>query len=186
MVAIPSWAWRWIGYGLLALTVIGVGIRIGYIWQHGQVVELRAQKAAAARVERAQSVSLAHVTQTSQHAEAAAQGTLRAQATRTRKAIVRYVHDPSHPVPVPCVSWGMLRLHDAAVAGVDPGDLVPPPGEPTDACSSVKTSDFMATIVDNYAAARENAEQLDALEADINARVAALLAPDGTAVSVAP
>ena len=66
---------------------------------------------------------------------------------------------------VACVSYGLVRVLDAAVLGVDPASLPLPPDVTDDTCTALKASDLAASIADNYGTAEANAEQLDALEA---------------------
>ncbi len=70
-----------------------------------------------------------------------------------------------------CVPVGLVRLLDAAALGVDPADLVLPAGQSDDTCSSVRASDLARSVVGNYGIARQNAEQLDQLIADIRERM---------------
>ena len=103
--------------------------------------------------------------------DAATQQALAAHATVVTKEIPVYV--TTHQDATGCVTWGMLRVHDAAATGVDPASLQPPGGQSDDACSAVKPSAFAAAVAGNYAVALANAAQLNDLEADIRGRVAA-------------
>lgn len=71
-----------------------------------------------------------------------------------------------------CVTYGLVRLHDAAALGVDPSTLQLPAGKSDDDCTSLKASDLAAGIVSNYGVSHQNAEQLNALIADVKARAA--------------
>lgn len=82
---------------------------------------------------------------------------------------------PAQDADVHCITWGLVRLHDAAALGADPAGLVPPAGQPDDACAPVKASDLASAIVVNYGVARQNAEQLDALIAAVHDRDAAAI-----------
>jgi hypothetical protein len=65
--------------------------------------------------------------------------------------------------------WGFVRLLDAAASGADP-DLVRAaiaPGQPDDAASGIALSDFVALLAQNFGAARDNADQLSALQAAV-------------------
>ncbi len=65
---------------------------------------------------------------------------------------------------VPCISWGLVRVLDAAVLGVSPDALSLPPGKSDDTCSSISAAELAASIVSNYGTAQGNAEQLTALQ----------------------
>lgn len=91
-------------------------------------------------------------------------------ALATQAAVVKQKR-PSH-VPVPamppvapgCVTYGLVRQHDAAALGVDP-DSLPLPAAATDgACSPVTDAALADAIGDNYAAARANAQELTDLQ----------------------
>lgn len=175
MFGLPSWAWKAIGYAVIVLTVLGCGAKLMSIWDAGKIAGY--QKTIATG--KAQVAQVAAVTKTitvaDQAKETTAQAALTAQHTTFSKEISVHVSASPSP-PVGCVTWGMLRLHDAYVLGVDPSSLGDPTAQPDDACSTVAPSVFMAAINDNYHAARANAEQLDALIADVQARTAAVAA----------
>lgn len=72
-----------------------------------------------------------------------------------------------------CVTYGLVRVLDAASQGVGPADLGLPAGQSDDACSPLKASDLAAGVAENFGIARQNAQQLDGLIADVRARVEA-------------
>jgi hypothetical protein len=69
------------------------------------------------------------------------------------------------------VPWGAVRLFDAAASGSDPGLVAPAiaPGQPDDAASGIPLSRFVAVLAQNFGAGRDNADQLKALEAAVQA-----------------
>lgn len=169
MFGLPTWAWKTIGYAVIALTILGVGLRIASVWDQHTIATLKANNVAAAAQAHATTVAQKQITVVDAKAETTAQATIKAQAVVVHKRIASHV--ASTPITtVGCVTWGMLRVHDAAVTGDSPDSLEPPAGQPDNACSTISPSDFMAVIADNYDAARANAEQLNSLEADLNAR----------------
>lgn len=85
------------------------------------------------------------------------------------KEVPRYV--TAHQDAVGCVTYGLVRLHDAAVLGVDPSTLELPPGKSDDACSPVKPSDLGRALAAEIGAFRQNAGQLDALIANVRETV---------------
>ena len=177
----PLWAWKLIGYAVIALTLMGVGAKLMSVWDAGSIAKYKATLAAQTAAVRQVTAVTTLLTKDDQAKEVLAQGALASQTKTITKEITRYVPRPGPSVSVPCVSNGMLRVHDAAVLGRDPGEILPPAGQPDDACSSVAAADFMATIAANYGAARQNAEQLNALEDDIKSRssvVAAAAKPE--------
>lgn len=108
-------------------------------------------------------------------AEVTAQGSI-AQNTRTiTKEVTQYVHDyvpvpgPTQTVTVGCITYGFVRVLDAAVFGVDPASLPLASGQSDDACTSIDAAALARAIVGNYGIARSNAEQLDALIAAVKA-----------------
>lgn len=72
-----------------------------------------------------------------------------------------------------CITYGLVRVIDAAVHGVSASDLPLPAGKSDDACAPVSAADLARSIVDNYGTARANASQLDDLEAFSRAAKAA-------------
>lgn len=70
-----------------------------------------------------------------------------------------------------CVTYGLVRVLDAAALGTDPADLELPAGQSDDACAPVKASDLAASVAENYGTARQNAQQLDALIEDTRSRI---------------
>lgn len=94
--------------------------------------------------------------------------------TLTEKVPV-YVHDQ---IPVPgCVSYGLVRVLDAAALGAQPEDLPLPAGVTDDTCSPLKPSDLARGVAKNYGLARQNAGQLDGLIADVKERMSIINEP---------
>jgi hypothetical protein len=81
------------------------------------------------------------------------------------------VHVPATSHPRACVTLGFLRHLDAAGLGLDPSDVGATAGQPDDACSALSPADAAAAIGDRFTDARANAEQLDALIADVRRRI---------------
>lgn len=76
------------------------------------------------------------------------------------KEIPIYVQDTSA-----CLTYGLIRVLDAAALGADPKDLILPTGEYNDTCAPVKATDLANNVVANYKSATQNAEQLGTLQA---------------------
>jgi hypothetical protein len=161
-------------YAAVAALLFGGGFKLAHDLDQGTIQHMKAAEAQAAADAQKQARSIeqqqAQISNLTGAAEASAQEALQARARVVTKEITHYVTAAQDARG--CVTWGMLRLHDAAALGVDPASLQPPSGQSDDACSPVKPSDFAAGVAGNYAVAHENAEQLDALEADIRQRVA--------------
>ncbi len=124
----------------------------------------KAEEAAArhsARVVAAQSA----VAATASLHEAAAQVQIRTVYRTIHDEVHVYVTNASDARCV--VPVGFVRIHDAAAGGVPPGPETP--GQPDDAPSGVALSAVASTVADNYGAAVENAQQLTALQAWIEA-----------------
>jgi len=176
---LPLWAIKAIGGVLLALALAGAGARLAHNWYAPQLKGYKQQAAATQSQARATAKVQTMLTKVDAPAEAKAQTAISRQTQIIIKEVPVYVSSSPLP-PVGCVTNGMLRLHDAAVLGIDAAG-VPPPARQSDAsCSTTSPSDFMAGIVNNYASARANAEQLNSLEADIKARADAIApTPEG-------
>lgn len=158
-----------------AVLVFVGGFKLSHDLDQGTIQKMKAAEATAEAQAQTQARTIeqkdAAVAQANGQAEAAAQAALAARAQVITKEVTHYVTvaQDAHG----CVTWGMLRLHDASALGVDPATLLPPAGQSDDACSPVKPSVFSAAIAGNYAVALANAQQLNDLEADIRSRVAA-------------
>ncbi len=165
---------KWAGYGVVVLVLVATLLGVKYEWDQGrQAVKIvhAAKAVAATQVKAVQAVD---------KPAAAAEGAEQTKIILRTRTLIKKVPTYVSTSPAPargCITWGMLRLHDAAVLGVDPASLQPPAGEPDDACSAVDPAAFMAGVASNYGAAEANAEQLNALEKDLNARAAAVRVP---------
>ena len=172
----PIWAMKLIGLLVIAAVIFGCGMRLMSQLDAGSIAKYKATIAAQTAVVKQVTAVTTLITKDDQTKELMAQNVVSDQTKTITKEITRYVPRPGPSVSVPCVSNGMLRVHDAAVLGVDPSTILPPAASPDDACSTVAASDFMADVAANYGIARANAEQLNALEADIKSRSAAVAA----------
>jgi hypothetical protein len=152
---------------MLALVLVGTALGVKHEWDLGQAARVQVKQVVA--TSKAQLVAVAKVDQAATAAEPKAQAIVVTRYKTLVQKVPTYV-----PVSSPCIPWGLVRLHDAAAAGVDPSTLQPPASAADDACSDVAPDAFMATVVANYGLAAQNAEQLNALEADLRARAAAV------------
>lgn len=187
----------WI-YPLLVAAIFGGGYYEGATVTHKADLGIYNALVAADASAKAEAIS---VTATAQKAvdavalaaankEASAQATLAANyAAIARKVSLHVTAKQDAAAAAPgaapsCVSYGLLRIHDAAVLGVDPASLPLPAGATDDACSTVAPSALGAGLVDNYGIARANAEQLNSLEAAVVAQDAVKLqaGPDAAPV----
>lgn len=162
-------------FAAIAAMLLGCGFAGGLRWDEGVIQRMKADDARAALQARQQADQItaadAALANANAAKDAATQQALATHATVVTKEIPVYV--TAHQDATGCVTWGMLRVHDAAALGVDPSSLQPPGGQSDDACSTVKPSAFAAAVAGNYAIAIANAAQLNDLEADIRGRVAA-------------
>lgn len=155
------------GSGLLALVLAGTIFWVKHEWDLGQsAIQIVHQ---AQRVVVAQKAAVAKTDHLAAHQEQAAQTRIVYRTRTLEKEIVTHV-----PTSVPCIPWGIVRLHDAAVLHQDPASLPTPAGQPDDACSDVAPRAFVDTVISNYGIADQNAEQLNALEKDVTDRAKAV------------
>ena len=133
-------------------------------------LEVKYAQAQAAAVVQAKAVQAAEdtVSLNAAVAEAAAQQKIVTQTITVTKEVVRHVTDR-----VACVSVGLVRVLNAEVRGVSPDAIPLPAGKSDGSCSGVTNSQLAVSILDNYGLARANAEQLSALEAWVQATIAA-------------
>lgn len=168
-------------YAGMAAAVLFAGWMVVHTIQRGAIKNIVAQDtahaaqvdAAGARIDAAQArvdVKSAEDSSTHQIAEAKV-------AAVVKQKVYIHVHDPVAPRAVGCVSYGLVRQHDAAALGVDPDTLPLPSGVTDDACSPVANTELAGAIADNYAAARANAAQLNDLIANVKGKVDATNPP---------
>ena len=141
----------------------------------------RSEREAVARVEALRGRQVAATTQieTRYIERAGAVRTITQTLTREVPRVVTVEIDHSFLVP-----YGLVRLHDAAIAGIQP-DAVPNPSNlADDAPSGVATSALAATLVGNYGICHATSEQLTALQDWIRAQQA--LAVTAQAASGSP
>lgn len=115
--------------------------------------EKKALAAQAARIERDNATTLAAAV-----AEGQVQISILRHTSVLKLEVPKYV-----TIDRPCITWGFVRLHDAAVHGVSPDELPLAAGQSNDQCAPVDAIVLAQTIADNYGVARANAEQLNAL-----------------------
>jgi hypothetical protein len=162
------------------------GWEVVHTIQVNAVQKLVAQNAVASSAAVAQAAVVeakqADVNAHSADVSAVHQTTLARQAAVVKAKVHKHVHEPrpaspgAPPAPG-CITYGLVRQHDAAALGVDPDTLPLPSGATDDACSPVKNADLADAIGDNYAAARANAQELNDLQANVTAQVDATAPP---------
>jgi len=64
---------------------------------------------------------------------------------------------------MPCIPYGFIRLHDAAVLRVAPASLALPAGKSDGSCAPFTAAQLATAIIGNYNRALHNADQLNAL-----------------------
>lgn len=166
-----AFALRYWWVAALAALVLAVGVQRGQLAKaHDDLkvaeATMKAQAKVAARVKTAGAIT------TDVGAKAETRSVeIRWRTRTTIKEVPVYVTaetDRRFAVPV-----GLVRLHDAAAAGVDPATLPDPAGRPDDAPSGVAASTFGATVVDNYGTCREQLEKFAQLQSWIEQQRAA-------------
>jgi uncharacterized membrane protein (Fun14 family) len=96
----------------------------------------------------------------------AASGTEAAQVTQenaTLSAELANVQKHLDVKYIPCIPWGFVRLHDAAVLRVTADSLALPAGKSDNSCSTFTATQLAEAIIGNYNRAIHNANQLNAL-----------------------
>lgn len=164
---VPSWALK--ALGILAVVVfIGFAVHEWKLAIAGEAVA----KVETVAVQHARHVEVAssQLSTRTSTAEATTQAAIVAKGRVIHDKV--YVHVQDHLPASGCITYGFLRHLDAAGLGLDPSDVGSPAGQPDDACAPLSPRDAAATIGDRLTDARANAEQLDALIADVKARIA--------------
>lgn len=75
------------------------------------------------------------------------------------KEIPTYVQDDAT-----CITWGLIRVHDAFALGTDPAKLDLSPGQSNDACAGIGWRALASTIGGNYGKYHEISDQLSHLQ----------------------
>lgn len=94
--------------------------------------------------------------------EAYAQGKLDGAAQSIPHEVIKHVTDH-----MPCVTLGLVRVLNGYALGHGAADESIAAGQPDDACSPVPWRSFASDIADDYVTGLKNAEQLNALEANV-------------------
>lgn len=156
----------WKGYAMAAAVAFAGGFGSSW-WLRDQMAASDRLVAAQAAAKERDKIAARVKTADAITADVGAKAETRAVEIRWRtratiKEVPVYVTaetDRRFAVPV-----GLVRLHDAAAAGVDPATLPDPAGRPDDAPSGVAASAFGATVVDNYGTCREQLEKFAQLQ----------------------
>lgn len=160
------------GYGLIFLAGTASGAFLMHKLDAGKYEALVAanQRAVAIATQKAKDIQAAtdKIALDDAVAEAKAQQQIVVQHDYVTQEIPHYV-----PVHVACITYGIVRLLDAASLGSDPANAPIPAGKSDDACSPVTARQLAASVLANYATALANAEQLNALEGWVRQTVAA-------------
>lgn len=82
------------------------------------------------------------------------------------KEIPTYVQDDAT-----CITWGLVRVHDAFALGTDPDKLDLPAGSSNDTCAGIGWRALSETIGGNYGKFHETADQLTHLQAWVDAQL---------------
>jgi hypothetical protein len=169
-------AWGYIAAAALAAVLSGAGIgwtvhrideaTIAAMKLAEAQAQLAAANAAAAIQKKEDAVSLARAV-----SEARAQQKITTQTVTLTKEVPVYVSAKTDART--CVTYGLVRVLDAAATGRDPAELPLGAGESDESCASVAASSLARNVAENYGAARANAEQLNALEAWVAEQAAA-------------
>lgn len=160
-----------IGVGLLALVASTAKVtadiyqgridelKLGYVEAEKKAVELAlARQKAQNEIDKNAAVN-----------EAEAQTTIVERTHTITEKVPVYV-----PVSTKCpVTAGFIRVLDAAVLGVSPGDIPLPAGQSDDSCAAVDPRTLALNIVANYGTCHANAQQLTSLQDWLKATTAA-------------
>lgn len=167
---IPGFSWvKAAVFGLGALALVSGGAYVGYRWEAGTVATLKMQ-AAQERAEAVQEAkqsddAQAKVALNAAIAEAQAQTRIITNTVTITKEVPKYV--TVHQDAIVCIPVGLARVLRAAAAGSDPSAVVLAPGQSDDACSDLTASEVAGWFSEYAGASVGNAEQLNALEAEV-------------------
>jgi hypothetical protein len=153
--------------GIVGLIAFGVGATSGMIVVHKldlskyQKLELSYKEAQIKALEaaREEQKKLDNIALDAAKREAATQAALTARAKQQLSEVSRYVKN----TPNNCITYGLVRVLDAAVRSGDASSLALPAGKSNDSCSGIDSVTLARSIIDNYNTANANKEQLNSL-----------------------
>lgn len=155
--------------GLAALiAAAGAGYVVHRI-DEAAVLKLQLADATAAQAATAKALATQTLVDTYTQADAVAEAT-------AQHNIITRTHTVTKEIPIyvtveqdraVCVPYGFVRVLVSAERGVSAASLDLPAGQSDDACTGLKLSDLAAAVAADYGAANQNAEQLNALIADV-------------------
>jgi len=152
--------------GLVALLAVVAGL-IGsgaYVEHRVDTAKLNAVELSYAQAEaKAVAESAAKQKELDDNALAASNAEVVAQQGIAQAATSQLDYLRAHPIGSGCVPYLLVRVLDAAILGVSPANLALPAGKSDHSCSAFSYDDLARTVTSNYASARANAEQLNAL-----------------------
>lgn len=164
---------QWIATGVAALALVGGSVYATHHWDSAAYNALvakqaKAQVAAVTQAAAAQKKLDAAGTKASTTDAVAQQQIVTRTVTLTKEVPVYVTRAQDQAADAPgarpgCVSYGVVRVLDAAVLGVSPSSLALPAGKSDDDCSPVDPSALAAGVAGNYGVAQQNAQQLNDL-----------------------
>jgi len=165
---------------LPAVLAFGGGAYVAHRWDAGAIESLKLAQAKAEARALAARVSIVKAQDAVTLAAALGEARAQQKLTDEKNLIPREVriHVPPSIDRSVCIPYGLVRVLDAATLGIDASGLSVPAGQSDGACAPVAASALAEAVADNYATARQNAEQLNALEAWVGSQAnAARAAP---------
>lgn len=95
----------------------------------------------------------------------------------TNVAIIRRTQTIQKEIPIyvqddaTCITWGLVRVHNAAAAGADPNTLDIAAGQSNETCAGIGWHQLTETIVGNYGKYHEVSDQLTHLQDWVDAQI---------------
>ena len=166
----------WAILALGAIVALGAASGVGAYVMHKmdkadyvalQLADAKAQIAAVQTAQKLQAQQDA-VKNKDSVAEAKAQQKLDDQRNLIPQRVVLHVKDT-----LVCVPYGVIRMFNGYAHGLSDADITIAAGKSDDSCSEISWRSLTNDITDDYAIGIKNAEQLDALEADVQRLVIA-------------
>jgi hypothetical protein len=173
LVGALSSLWGYAALSLLAATLASV--TTGFVIHRMDNAAIAAVKL---KDQRAQTEAIKQAARVQQSQDQVNLNAALAEAEAQQK-IVTVTHTIVREIPahvseaLPCIPYGLVRLLDDAATGGDTANVPAPAGQSDEACAPLSWRAFADELIDDYGIGRSNAEQLNALEADVQALVAA-------------
>lgn len=164
MFGLSSIAIEAIGAAIVALLIFAGGMKLEYDLDAAKITKMELSYAQAQQKAVAEAAAKQKAEDDQATAAATSEAANQSQLATSLQQQLAEVKSHVTSKPITCITWGFVRVLDAAVSGISASSINLGPGKSDDACSPFTADQLAAFVVQNYGIARANAEQLNALQ----------------------